>query len=358
MPHGGSPHRNHDHHGLLVRRLIFTLLLVPALGLVGFMTWKVRAVSDELVNPPFYQPQSLARVQATYEALAKGEAFNPGGTWSSEEFEGLQLWTLKRAKPSKHIILLLHGFGDDRWGTSPALKWFPDFDAAIFTYRRRDDAMREKRLVPPVTFGAREHEEVVRVVHRLEARGWKRTQIVMMGRSLGASVGLLALATLERESRGAMGGFIWEGAPASSRDFAERLVRGPKDRFWHLLAPSIGDLASRRAGLLGQYDPAETDLMLRTQNLRFKTPSLCFLATQDRLAPPAIQEALAARFARIRLVKVQTWHLNCSVILGDGYAKAIQSFSDRLPSISQSIYPLKKVGIPPNKLSLRNSVLF
>ena len=49
------------------------------------------------------------------------------------------------------------------------------------------------------------------------------------------------------------GGVIWEGAPASSRDFAERLVRGPEDRFWHrFLAPAIGSLGS--AGLVDGPD--------------------------------------------------------------------------------------------------------
>jgi len=63
------------------------------------------------------------------------------------------------------------------------------------------------------------------MVHHLETTGVPRRRILLMGRSLGASVGLLALVELEREGRGPLAGIIWEARSASSRDFAERLVR-------------------------------------------------------------------------------------------------------------------------------------
>jgi hypothetical protein len=298
-------------------------LLAAAVSSTGFVVWKARAVARELVDPPFYRPQPLARVQATYQELADGGQGDPGGRWSSEEAGGLQLWTFRRPFPGRGTVLLLHGFGDDRWGTSPALKWFPEWDAAIFTYRRRDDVLRAGGPVPPVTFGAREHEEVVRIVHHLEATGTPRRRIVLMGRSLGASVGLLALQSLENEGRGRLAGIVWEGAPLSSRDFAERLVRGPKDRAWHLIAPTIGALAAAWAGRLGGYDPIETELLARVRG-PFATPSLCFIAAQDRLAPAPGQRTLASRFKSIRIEEVPTWHLNCAPVLGGRYADAIR----------------------------------
>jgi hypothetical protein len=305
------------------RATVVALALTPLLAVGGFVTWKARAVARELVDPPFYHPQPLARVAATYAELAAGSPGDPGGTWSSEEVEGLQLWRLRRSVPAPGVVLLLHGFGDDRWGTSPALRWFPGLDAAIFTYLRRDDALRSGGAAPPVTFGVREAENVVRIVHRLEAEGTPRSRILLMGRSLGASVGMMALADLEREGRGPLGGFIWEGAPLSSRDFAERLVRGPRDRWWHVLAPPIGALAADWAGQMGGYRPSDTNLLQKVGTLRFRTPSLCFLATQDRLAPPSVQRALAAHFQSLRLVEVPTWHLHCSEVLGPAYASDI-----------------------------------
>jgi hypothetical protein len=298
------------------------------LGLAGFTGWKTWSVARELVDPPFYRPQPLARVEATYRELAEGRDGDPGGRWSTEEVEGLQLWRFTRPTPAPGVVLLLHGFGDDRWGTSPALKWFPRLDAAIFTYRRRDDAMRRGGPTPAVTFGVTESREVIRMVHHLEASGVPRDRILLLGRSLGASVGLLALADLEREGKGPLAGIIWEGAPASSRSFAERLVRGPEDRWWHILAPSIGAGAAVAAGRLGGYAPEDTDLARRVGALRLATPSLCFLATQDRLAPPDLQRFIASRFSNSRVIDVPTWHLHCAEALGPAYTGAIRTAVD------------------------------
>ncbi len=303
----------------------FALGLAPILGLGGFIGWKTRSVARELIDPPFYRPQPLARVEATYRELAEGQDGDPGGSWSSEEVGGLQLWRFTRRTASPGVVLLLHGFGDDRWGTSPALKWFPNLDAAIFTYRRRDDAMRQGGTIPAVTFGVEESRDVVRIVHHLEDRGVPRRRIVLLGRSLGASVGLLALADLEREGKGPMAGIIWEGAPASSRSFAERLVRGPQDRWWHVLAPPIGTMAASLAGRMGGYAPQETDLLHRVGDFKLATPSLCFLATQDRLAPPDVQRSIAARFQNGRMIEVATWHLHCADALGSDYTRAIRA---------------------------------
>jgi hypothetical protein len=307
------------------RSLAGALILGALLALGAFTIRKTAQVARELVDPPFYRPQPLERVEATYRDLARGDGTDPGGAWECLPMGDLRLWRLRRAKPAPGVALLLHGFGDDRWGTSPALKWFPWLDAAIFTYLRRDDAIRLGGPVPPVTFGARESLEVVRAVHGLEALGVPRRHILLVGRSLGASVGMLALARLEREGRGPLGGFIWEGAPASSRDFAERLVRGPRDRFWHpFLAPLIGSLASRRAASLAYYRVEDTDLLRQTEGQRFVTPSLCFIATQDRLAPAPVQRLLATRFQTMKTVEVPTWHLHCSDILGPRYASTVQ----------------------------------
>lgn len=316
--------RDHHHRLLVKPRHLGVVTGLALVALAAFPAWKSWRVAQELVNPPFYHPQTLARVAATYQELARGSEGDPGGSWAREAVGTLELWRLRRPAPSPGLVLLLHGFGDDRWGTSPALKWFPGLEAAIFTYRRRDDALRAGEKALPVTFGATESREVIQIIHHLEATGMPRQRILLMGRSLGASVALLALADLEKEGKGPLAGVIWEGAPASSRSFAERLVRGPQDRWWHILAPAIGGIASRWAGWLGQYEPLDTDLLRRTEGLQFATPSLCFLATEDRLAPPAVQRAVAARFQNSRILEVPTWHLHCSEIMGPAYAAEIR----------------------------------
>jgi pimeloyl-ACP methyl ester carboxylesterase len=313
-------------------RIWKALALAPLVGLGAFGLWKSHAVAEELVDPPFYAPQPLARVAETYADLARGSEGDPGGTWESQEVDGLQLWTLRRPTRARGLVLLLHGFGDDRWGTSPALKWFPEQDAAIFTYLRRDDALRQGRRKPYITFGAREAEEVVRIVHHLETRGWHRSRILLMGRSLGASVGLLATARLEAEGRGPMAGFIWEGAPLGTRDFAERLIRGPQDRAWHVMAPALGALAAQWAARKGGYRSEDTDPRVQLAGRALKTPTLCFLATQDRLAPLAGQRQLLEAFQDPQFVEVPTWHLNCAQVLGPKYAQAIRTFTRTHPN--------------------------
>ena len=316
-----------------MKRRVWILGLAGALvaSWVGFTAYKIRAVAAELLNPPFYHPKPLQVVDQTYAELAKGDGHDLGGSWSSQQVDGLQLWTFRRAKPSRGIVLLLHGFGDDRWGTSPALKWFPDQDAAIFTYRRRDDAIRDGEPVPPVTFGARESEEVVRMVHHLETQGWRRNQILLMGRSLGASVGLLAVIQLESDGHGPLAGIIWEGAPSSSRSFGEALVRGPKNRLWHpLVAPLAGKFGSALAARRGGYEVCDTDVLARMGGMGGRillTPALCFLATEDRLASPQAQRKMADHFNTVRLLEIPTWHLNCSAVLGSHYATAIRNFT-------------------------------
>jgi hypothetical protein len=79
---------------------------------------------------------------------------------------------------------------------------------------------------------------------------------------------------------------------------------------------------------MGGYAPEDTDLLRRVGDLRLATPSLCFLATQDRLAPPDVQRSLAARFRNGRMIEVATWHLHCADALGSGYTGAIQGAVD------------------------------
>ncbi len=191
--------------------------------------------------------------------------------------------------------------------------------------------MRAGRTPPPVTFGARESEEVVAMVHGLEAEGTPRARIVLMGRSLGASVGLLALARLEREGRGPLGGIIWEGAPASSRDFAERLVRGPRDRFWHPLARP----AHRRPGQ-PPGRPWRAATVPATPTCWPGPPACAWRRPRSASSPPRTgsrRRRCSGRWPPASrpssTVEVPTWHLHCSEVLGARYAEAIRQATQR-----------------------------
>jgi hypothetical protein len=79
---------------------------------------------------------------------------------------------------------------------------------------------------------------------------------------------------------------------------------------------------------MGEYPPEATNLLQRTEKVHLATPSLCFLATQDRLAPPDVQRLMAARFENGRVIEVPTWHLHSADVLGSAYTAAIQSAVD------------------------------
>ncbi len=55
---------------------------LAAASTAGFGLWKAHAVARELVDPPFYRAQPLARVERTYAELAAGGPEDPGGAWT------------------------------------------------------------------------------------------------------------------------------------------------------------------------------------------------------------------------------------------------------------------------------------
>ena len=171
-------------------------------------------------------------------------------------------------------------------GPVPALRWFPELDAAIFTYRRRDDALRagpagSPRHVrsPGMRGGGRDGPcpGSPRLPPRPDpAHGpqpGRQRGHPGPGQAGGGGAGTPGRHRLGRGSRSAAG--ILPNA----------WCEAPRDRFWHpFLAPLIGELGSRWAAHKGGYSTGRRRISLeRWPGARLQTPSLCFLATQDRL---------------------------------------------------------------------------
>ncbi len=235
---------------------------------------------------------------------------SPGSQWESFGVIGgegvpLEVWRLRRPDPVG-VMIFLHGFGDDAWGTLGRAADMPGWDAVGFTFRDRD-----RHPEHPCTLGGWERFDVVGVVHRLEADGIPRSRMVLAAWSQGAGVALLALEDLEREG-GPLGGALlespFEDLAAASRNHV-RLALG---RWEPLLRPAEW-LALARAGRIARFEPGRVSL--RSAATGLKTPLALVTGTADRETPLD------------GVVRVAEDHPDLTIVAGAGHCQA----SGKLP---------------------------
>jgi alpha-beta hydrolase superfamily lysophospholipase len=265
-----------------MRRLLTTLLaclvfyagasLVAGLSLPGL-----------LLNPPV--PARTLQDRDAILARLGGDQ----GRWTEHGLTGgggasLDLWRLHRPG-AEGVVITLHGFGDDAWGTAGHLADFPGFDGAVFTFRGRD-------MHPgiPCTLGAHEQWDVVSVVRFLEGEGVPRNRIILVAASQGAGVALLALRDLEGEG-GPLGGALLESPFMDLRDAARNDLRGTLDAFEPFARPAER-IALWRAGRIAGFDPDAVSPLEASRGLR--TPVALLTGDADPITPPAGVRAIAA----------------------------------------------------------------
>lgn len=205
---------------------------------------------------------------------------SPGSRWESFEVIGgegvsLEVWRLRRPD-SAGVMIFLHGFGDDAWGTLVQAADMPDWDAVGFTFRSRD-----RHPEHPCTLGGWERLDVVEVVHHLEAEGVPRSRMVMAAWSQGAGVALLALEDLEKDGAPLGGALLecpFEDLAAASRNHV-RLALG---RWEPLLRPAEW-LALERAGNIAHFEPGRVSPREAAKGL--KTPLALITGAADRETP-------------------------------------------------------------------------
>ncbi|HXC16707.1 MAG TPA: hypothetical protein VNV60_04625 [Holophagaceae bacterium] len=211
------------------------------------------------------------------------------GRWTEHALTGgggaaLDLFWLHRPH-SKGVVITLHGFGDDAWGTAGRLMDLPGWDGAVFTFRGRD-------VHPdiPCTLGAHEQWDVVSVVRFLEASGVQRNRIVIAAASQGAGVALLALSDLEHEG-GALGGALLESPFMDLRDAARSDLRGTLGGAEFLARPAEC-VALWRAGRIAGFDPDAVSPLKAARGLR--TPLALLAGDADTITPLSGVQAIAA----------------------------------------------------------------
>jgi alpha-beta hydrolase superfamily lysophospholipase len=192
------------------------------------------------------------------------------------------------------VAILLHGFGDDAWGSAPRLRDLPDLDVVTFTFRGRDEH-------PEVaaTLGGWEQVDAVAVVHDLAAQGTPRKRMVLVGASQGAGVALLALDRLEREGGGPLAGALlespYESLAASTRCYLRRSV----GRWEWFLRPGEA-LALARVGHVAHIHPFSVSPRAVAGHLR--TPVALLAGDADDVTPLGGIRAIAARQGELTIV--------------------------------------------------------
>lgn len=281
-------------------RLAVRLLFAALLGWAGLNLLAGFLLPDHLLKVPMPPRTEADRTRIRAELAAPGEA------WTRHDVAGgegrpLQLWWLHRPAP-KGVALVLHGFGDDAWGTAPRLRDLPGLDAVVFTLRGRD-------LYPevPSTLGAWEAEDIARAVAFLEGAGVPRGRIVLASVSQSAGASLLALRRLEA-CGGPLGGALLESPWKDLRDAAKNHLRGPLGPVLETFFRPAEAIALRRAGRLAGFRVEEVSPERACPGLR--TPIALLAGDRDPVTPLEGVRAIAR------------WHPDLTVVAGAGHCEA------------------------------------
>jgi hypothetical protein len=195
------------------RRLLKRFTIALAAYVVGSIVGGAVLLPSLLFYPPV--PRRTADDLARYRALSSTSS-SPVKVRGGEGVDLDLIW--RRRAGSKATLVLLHGFGDDGWGTFLGASGIPEVDLVGFTFRGRD-----RDPSTPCTLGGWERSDVVAVVKYLESQGVPRSRIVLKGASQGAGVALLALEDLEKEG-GPLGGALLESPFRDLRSASQHWV--------------------------------------------------------------------------------------------------------------------------------------
>jgi len=284
-------------------------LVILSVSLLVFWLSSSVLVGLWLLPPMLLNAPMPVRTEAQREAVREG-LLAPGACWERSLLSGgegreLEAWRLHR-RDSKGVVIFLHGFGDDMWGSIGRAADLPEWDAVGFTFRGRD-----RHPEVPCTLGGWERADLAAVVKHLEAAGVPRSRILIAAWSQGAGVALLGLSDLERTGAPLAGALLecpYEDIAEAARNHI-RLALGP----FECLARPAEWLALSRAGKLAAFDPAGVSPARASDGLR--TPIA--LVTGD--ADPETPLAGVRRIAR--------HHPDLTVVRGAGHCQA----SGRLP---------------------------
>jgi len=268
-------------------------LVVASAALWGALTIAAGfALPPLLLNAPLPVRSEADRVRIRDSLCAPRARWARYAVVGGEE-RSLEVWWLHRAAP-QGVAIILHGFGDDAWGTAPMANNLPELDAVVFTFRGRD---RHPEFAS--TLGAWERRDVRAVVNFLQSQGTARSQIVFSALSQGAGIALLAMADLEQEG-GTFGGALLESPFMDLDDAVHNHLRGVLGTFEALAWPAEM-LALRRAGSLAHFEPNAVSPLIASRHVRTRVALLA--GDADVVTPLAGVRAIAARHPDLTVVR-------------------------------------------------------
>ena len=280
-------------------RLILRLFLPLFLLWAGLTVAAGFVLPDQLLKGPM--PNRTEEQRQNIRVSLTGN----GSRWTRHDVQGgegapLEVWWLHRSHP-KGVAILLHGFGDDAWGTVTRAWDLPDWDAVVFTFRGRD---RHPEI--PATLGAWERQDAVRVAGFLEKQGFLRRQILVVGTSMGAGVALLALADLERSGL-SLAGALLESPYLDLHDAARNHIKGTLGGFEALVWPAE-QIAIHRAARAAHFSADAVSPLNASLGLR--TPIALLAGDTDNITP----------LAGVRMIARH--HPDLTVVPGAGHCEA------------------------------------
>jgi len=272
-------------------RFIVRFFLLVLLLWAGFTVAAGLVLPDQLLKGPM-----PSRTEAQREHV-RGTISQNGSHWTMHAVPGgegapLEVWWLHRPQ-SKGVAIILHGFGDDAWGSSTRAHDLPDWDAVVFTFRGRD---RHPEI--PSTLGAWERQDVVRVVGFLESQGLQRCTMLMAGTSMGAGVALLALADLESSGL-PLAGALLESPYLDLRDAARNHIKGTLGGLEVLVWPAE-QIAIHRAARAAHFSADDVSPVKASVGLR--TPIALLAGDADAITPLAGVQRIARHHPDLTIV--------------------------------------------------------
>ncbi len=253
-------------------------------------------------------------------ALASGDAIDPADLGLTAEsvmfsYGGMNQspgWLIRGGAPAGPVVIMVHGYGDSRFGSLSRVRWFMPHakQIVIFDLRAHGDSTSPRSYA-----GIREWRDVQMVIEQLHDTG----EVVLYGSSMGGRIALAAAAMAGGDLSARIRGVIVDGVYRTWHEPLKRLMkirRQPSEPYISLCRLVL-TLVDRRFGRFDACDHAAS----------LDCPMLVLHGSADRLCHPASARAIAAAAKAGKLVIFEGGgHLNLQIVQEDRYRDELAAF--------------------------------